>query len=171
MTRRPDVFDQPRGRHNRCVCGDEQPCTCGPVRAPAQGFRIRRILRPMFWNDFLLAVEIAVEAFQRALTPRLDEILEEIKKMAVNTDELVADINTLVGGYQAVKDENVALKAENGQLRSALESADADKAAAVAAAEAADQAQVDAADAIVDKANAPAEQPPADSGDGSAPVE
>lgn len=152
------------------MCGDSPCCTCRPLSAPSPGWR-PRALRPLFWRDLLLVVEIVVDAVQRAVTPRFDAILKEIHTMAVNTDELVADINTLVGGYQAVKDENVALKAENGQLRSALESADADKAAAVAAAEAADQAQVDAADAIVDKANAPAEQPPADSGDGSAPVE
>lgn len=107
------------------------------------------------------ATQEELQTSERALSRKIDRVLKEIKKMAVSTDALLADIQTLVGGYEAVKAENVALKA-------ALASADANQAQAVADAVAAEdasaQAKIDAADAVVDAANAPA-APPADGGD------
>lgn len=154
MTRRPDSTDRAiaaeraRAKHRHCVCGDREPCTC--LSPPSPGWR---------WRKFRLFTRQDAALLWADLREQLTAIKEEITKMAVSTDELVADINTLVAGYEAVKAENVALKA-------ALASADADKAAAVDAARAEEdadaQAKIDAADAVVDAANAPAEAPPAE---------
>jgi len=78
-------------------------------------------------------------------------------QMAANFDELNADLQVLVAGYQSVV-------AENAILRAQLATADADKQQAVADAIAADdvvdQAAVDAADAVVEAALAPPVEPP-----------
>lgn len=171
MTRRPDVFDQPRGRHNRCVCGDSPCCTCRPLPAPSPGWR-PRALRPLFWRDLLLVVEIVVDAVQRAVTPRFDAILKEIQIMGQQTD---AGLAHLKDDLSKVRDGWASLVAERDQYKAALENADADKAAAVASAleadDAHDAASIQEADALVHDLVNKAEQPPADSGDGSAPVE
>jgi regulator of PEP synthase PpsR (kinase-PPPase family) len=79
------------------------------------------------------------------------------ERMAANFDQLDADLNTLAAGYQS-------LQAANAILQAAVDAADADKAAAVAAAiaadDAVDQAAVDAADAIATAVLNPA--PPAE---------
>jgi hypothetical protein len=161
------------------VCGDSPCCTCRPLSAPSPGWR-PRALRPLFWRDLLLVVEIVVDAVQRAVTPRFDAILKEIHTMAGQTQaaaaELVKDLHRLADGYSA-KDALLAAKdAEIGELRAALASADADKEAAVASAvdaqDAAGAAAINEADAIVENLSPePVDTPPADSGDGSAPVE
>jgi len=97
--------------------------------------------------------------------------------------ELTKDLHRLADGYVALQARNGALESENGQLRAALESADADKAAAIAAAvsaeDAGNAAAIADADAIVEAVSpepapepepepAPVEEPPADSGDAPA---
>jgi hypothetical protein len=94
------------------------------LSAPSPGWR-PRALRPLFWRDLLLVVEIVVDAVQRALTPRFDAILKEIQIMGQQTDVLVHDLVN---------------KAE--------------------------QPPADPGDG-----SAPVENPPAEGGDGSAPVE
>jgi chromosome segregation ATPase len=76
----------------------------------------------------------------------VEEIVTKIgSDMAADFTQLDADLNTLATGFQAQAAQIVA-------LQNALNSADADKAAAVAAAiaadDATDQAAVDAADAV-----------------------
>jgi hypothetical protein len=87
----------------------------------------------------------ATRAAVAVIEKTVDDMKERLIKMAVNVEKLTADIQTLASGYQAVQ-------AENAQLRTALASADADKAQAVAAAIAAEdsdaQSKIDAADAI-----------------------
>lgn len=89
----------------------------------------------------------ATRAAVAVIEKTVDDMKERLIKMAVNVDKITADIQTLAAGYQAAR-------AENTQLRTALESADADKAQAVAAAIAAEdsdaQSKIDAADAIAD---------------------
>lgn len=87
-------------------------------------------------------------------------ITEMGETMAANFDELNADLQVLVAGYQALQAENAVLKAQ-------LATADADKqqavADALAADDAVDQAAVDAADAVVEAALNPAPvEPPAE---------
>jgi len=114
---------------------------------------------------------VTFEEFDRRLS-RVDDTLENIDghvlaieenitqiglQMAANFDELNADLQVLVAGYQSVV-------AENAILRAQLATADADKQQAVADAIAADdvvdQAAVDAADAVVEAALAPPVEPP-----------
>jgi hypothetical protein len=99
------------------------------------------------------ATKADLQALGKSLSRKIDKIG---KLMAVSVDQLDADIQTLIAGYQAVVAANV-------QLQAALDAADATKAAAVAdaiAAEDADaQAKIDAADAIVAAANTPPAPP------------
>jgi len=89
---------------------------------------------------------------------------------------LADDLHKVADVITALKADNDALRANNASLTEALASADADKAAAVAAqAQAddnADAAAVDEADGIIhdlvnqaDNPPAPVEEPPADGGD------
>jgi chromosome segregation ATPase len=122
------------------------------------------------WLDFLrwpreaisdIQADTAFLRLQAGVTnKKLDDLKEVISQMAANFDELNADLQTLIAGYQSVVAENVILHQE-------LDSADADKQAAVAAAleadDQVDQAAVDAADAVVKAALAPpADVPPAE---------
>jgi hypothetical protein len=97
-------------------------------------------------------LERAIKEIDRHLLA-VEEITTQIgSDMAANFDQLDADLNTLAAGYQS-------LQAANKILQDAVDAADADKAAAVAAAiaadDAVDQAAVDAADAIATAVLAP----------------
>jgi hypothetical protein len=169
VTHEPEHVPQ----HQRCVCGDKQPCSC----TPSPGWHA-----PPWWptthSDWAMVLNAitALDADLRrsqenlagALAKKLDNVLKEIKIMSVSVDKLNADVQTLVAGYQAVVAERDALKA-------ALAAADATQAQAVADAVAAEDAdaqqKIDAADAVVDAVNNPpapadgGDVPPADGGD------
>lgn len=142
--------------HNRGEFSPDCPGCChGGALTGAEAMRLYRALAEQ---------SAATQTSLRALSRKIDKIGT---LMSVSVDQLDADIQTLIAGYQAVVAQNV-------QLQAALASADADKAAAVQAAIVAEDAdgqqKIDAADALVAAANAPA-APPADGGDGSAPVD
>lgn len=184
MTGRPDSTDRAitRDRIREKARMFNESCGC---ETPSPGWKPCRY-RPLIWGDVPLLLELmrtpvdalrtSTETSARALARKLDHILKEIKAMAVSTDKILADIQTLVAGGQA---KDALIK----QLQDALASADADKAQAVADAVAADdagiQAQIDAADAVAQEyLNPPpadsgdgGDTPPADSGDGSAPAD
>jgi len=93
-----------------------------------------------------IEADVAFLRLQSSVTnSKLDDLKERMIQMAANFDQLDADLNTLAAGYVA---QQAIIKTQ----ADALASADADKAAAVAAAivadDAIDQAAVDAADAI-----------------------
>lgn len=87
--------------------------------------------------------------FER-LESKLDELIRKVDRMAAREDAAYEKLNASI---QTVKDGWASLVAERDQYKAALESADADKAAAVQAALDADSevdaAKVEAADAAL----------------------
>lgn len=159
----------------RCVCGDPDAPEDETLSAPSPGWRPCPY-RPLLWKDVPLLLAIfrepqdtkaaeifgAVKDLGRALSRKIHALGVIV---SVSVDELNADIQALVAGYQA-KDALIA------QLQAELASADADAQARVDAAVAAEdadaQAKIDAADAVVDAVinpPAPVDTPPADGGD------
>lgn len=91
---------------------------------------------------------------------KLDMIMKELRNMAANFEELKTDLQTLIAGYRSVVAENVILKQQLANADAATQQAVAE---AVAADDVVDQAAVDAADEVVDAANAEL-NPPVDEG-------
>lgn len=133
-------------------------CPCQSRRNEDVERRLERLERDMAsWLDYFrwpreaisnIEADVAFLRLQSSVTNnKLDDLKERSIQMAANFDELNADLATLATGYQS-------LQAANAILQAAVDAADADKAAAVAAALAADdvvdQAAVDAADAVVE---------------------
>lgn len=131
-------------------------CPCQSNRDQDIERRVERLEQQMSsWLDYFrwpreaisnIEADVAFLRLQSSVTnSKLDDLKERMIQMAANFDQLVADLNTLAQGY-------VALQAANKILQDAVDSADANKAAAVAQAiaddDAVDQAAVDAADAI-----------------------
>lgn len=113
---------------------------------------------------------IAIRMTTENNTLTLRNLKKEIQIMADREDasfeKLTADLTAVAAGWGVLTASNAQLVDENAQLRAALESADADKAAAIASAldtdSEADADKVDAADAIIAGLVPPADQPPAD---------
>lgn len=133
-------------------------CPCQSNRDQDIERRVERLEQQMSsWLDYFrwpreaisnIEADVAYLRLQSSVTnSKLDDLKERSIQMAANFDELNADLNTLATGYQS-------LQAANAILQAAVDAADADKAAAVAAAiaadDAVDQAAVDAADAVVE---------------------
>jgi len=145
-------------------------CPCQSNRDRDIEHRIQRLEHDMSsWLDYFRWPREALSDLQRDVAAGyvlLQEIkttgettLKEFRNMAANFDELNADLQVLVTGYQSVVAENVILKE---QLANADQATQEAVAAAIAADDAVDQAAVDAADAVVDAANAAANPPPAE---------
>lgn len=144
-------------------------CPCQSRRSEDVERRLERLEHQVSsWLDYFrwpreaisdIQADTAFLRLQAGVTSNnLADLKERMIQMAANFDELNADLATLATGYQS-------LQAANAILQAAVDAADADKAAAVAAAIAADdaidQAAVDAADAVVEGVlNPPA--PPAE---------
>jgi chromosome segregation ATPase len=144
-------------------------CPCQSNRNDLER-RIDRLERDMAsWLDQFRWPREALSDLQRdviAIRVTLQDVkttgektLKEFQNMAANFDELNADLQVLVTGYQSVVAENVILKEQLANADQATQDA---VASALAADDAVDQAAVDAADAVVDAANAAANPPPAE---------
>lgn len=162
--RRPDYADQAiaagraRAKHRHCVCGDGEPCTCGRVHTPSPGWR------PWSWRPLMSLIFEYLQVLGR----KLDSLHEEMTKMGAREDAADARTAELI---ELVRQHEAALKTENDQLRSALASADADKAAALEAESDADAGRQEAFNSALDELAGNAAPPADDSGDGSAPVD
>jgi hypothetical protein len=145
MTRRPDYADTPSPGWRPCPW------------------------RPFFWKD----LPLLREALQVDITKKMDTLLKEIRKMGAQTSASLAhladDLHKIADGWAAKDAQIAALTSERDQLKTALESADADKAQAVADAVAADDsvdsAAIDQADAVIHDLVNQADNPPVDGGD------
>lgn len=133
MTKRPDIFDR---------------------STPSSGWRWWRSLRPLFWRDLLLIVEV----LRGVITPKLDLILKELKKMSARED--AADART-VELIELVRQHNADKDAKIAELQAALASADADKAAALESASDEDAGRQEAFNSALDELAGNA-APPAD---------
>jgi chromosome segregation ATPase len=143
-------------------------CNCQSHRNEDVECRLERLEHQMTsWLDQFRWPREALSDLQRdviAIRVSLQDVkttgektLKEFQNMAANFDELNADLQVLVTGYQSVVAENVILKEQLANADQATQDA---VAAAVAADDAVDQAAVDAADAVVEAALNPA--PPVD---------
>ncbi len=133
---------------------DSTVCECGRPH-PSISRALARIGRRLHELDGRMA----------AVETTVNDTNRKVIEVAVSTDKLLSDVQTLVDGSKA-KDLLIA------QLQAELANADASAQARVDAAVAAEdsdaQAKIDAADQVVaDFNNPPA--PPAPAGDGSAP--
>ncbi len=135
----------------------------------------------MSWLDYFTWPKAAISDLQRdmaTIKPVLLRIPKQLTAMEARMSELedqtrvelAAAITGALGAYDAKVAELAAVSAERDNLRAALETADADKAAAVEAAVSADDAgdaafnaeQVDALRRLQPVVEPPADNPPAD---------
>lgn len=118
--------------------------------------------------------KVLASAIQNATASKLSELNSHIaaveesvtilgERMPANWDELDADLQTLIAGYQSVVAENVILRQNAANASADQQQAIQD---ALTADNAVDQSAVDAADALIEQTlNPPApDQPPADGG-------
>ncbi len=164
--KRPDLTDQAQAaaRHRRCLCGHTQPCEC--LSPPSSGWRqkLSKLPRPLLRSDAWLLYAMVRE--------QLNAITEEIRIMGAREDAADARTGELI---ELVRQHVGALQSDNDNLRAALASADADKAAALDAESDADAGRQEVFNSALDELAGNA-APPADSGDvspaddGSAPA-
>lgn len=138
MTKRPDSQDRARARHKheRCLCGDNQPCRC---TTPSPGWHPRWWV-PVLWGDLrLVYAELAAQRQQ----------IDQLREMAMSQQD---DLNAFA---QRITDDVAKIRAEVDEIKAGHP--DLDLSALEAAVGSLDQTTSD-----IDPSP---EAPPADGGD------